>query len=362
MLLTCSSSLGLGSLFLPPDLAGAAARTQLARIGSILPVCISVGTFESRLDDSEQVDYQVCFTVKSGGRDKLAAWLADVDLANIEPSWQRSIEFLRYWSTPGSLLYKNSPAAWLEFDCKLDAPEPPLPFAFFSLHPPWEDIHIPRPEMLETIEEGFDQLAGGCLTRPLMKVIRGNLAKLPAGRLIHAALRPLGDSHVARLILRMPVASMASSLERLDWPFPTSGFAEVLARYCTAKQVQTIQLDLTCTGIGPRLGIEFFYESASLQDRRWQDLFDKLVADAVCTPGRRRQVEAWVGTPSRDKLEWLLRGLLVKLVYTPGKPLEAKAYLPFCVNPAFDEVRTAMRTVLESDGHAGSVSRNASKR
>lgn len=351
MLADLPGTLELAAGFLPTTLYGARARAQVGRIPAVLPACIAVGTFEARLDSSEQVDYQVCFTAKSGGRDALATWLVGVDDVDVEPSWRPSIEFLRYWSTPGSLLYKNSPAAWLEFDCPLDEPEPPVPFPFFSLHPPWEDIHIPFPEMLATVEEGFDKLSGGCCGAGLKERIRRTLCRIKRGRLIHTALRPVGDGHVARLIVKMPVTEMAPCLERLEWPFPTAGFADFIAHYCTSKLVQTIQLDVTPAGIGPRVGVEFFYDSAPRHDRRWQELLDKLIADGACTPERREQVEAWVGSPSDDKLELILRGLLIKVIYHPKAALEAKAYLPFCVNPLLDAVmeNSASREACVSD-------------
>lgn len=339
MLLTCSDSIRRGETCLPVGLATPKARGRFTQIASVLPACISVGTFEHRLDASDQIDYQVCFNAREGAREKLTQWFAGAgaEIEAIDPTWARALSFLRLWSRPGSMLHEHSPAAWLEFDCRLEDPQPPLPFAFFSLHPPWADISIPFPELLATVDEGFDQLAGGRLDAARREQIHHTLRN-SHGRLIHAALRPVGDTHVARLIIRMPVAETAASLERLGWGDTTRGFAAFVERYCTSKLAQTVQLDVTADGIGPRVGIEFFYESSPLQDRRWQELFDKLIADGACTTERRSQVEAWVGTPTPDKVELVLRSLLIKVVYVPDAPLEAKAYLPFCVNPLLDSL------------------------
>jgi hypothetical protein len=335
MLLDLSTSLRVGGKFLPERLVSAGALARLGRIAPILPDCIALGTFEVRLDGSEQVDYQVCFTVGSGVRKRLVELSLGPESERAGPGWRRSLEFLRHWSTPGSLIYVNSPAAWLEFDCRLEDPAPPAPFAFFSLRPPWEDVRIPPKEMAETIDEGFRHLAGGRLDPSLGDAIHRTLASVSAGRLIHAALRPVGDGQVARLIVRIPVAEMAASLKRRGWSHPVADIVDLVARYCTSKLVQTIQLDVSPSGLGARVGVEFFYESSPLQDRRWSVLFDKLVADGACTPERRSQMERWVGTRAPDDVSPVYRGLLIKVVCVPGAPLEAKAYLPFCVDPRF---------------------------
>ena len=295
MLFDVSSTLRLGAQFLPGDLCGRAAHARLSCIAEVLPPCIAIGTFEARLSADEQVDYQVCFTARSGGRERLKAWLAEIDVHSLDPGWHRSIEFLRAWSTEASLLFVNSPAAWLEFDCRLGEVTPPVPFPFFSLHPPWEDSRIPLPEVMATVDEGFDHLAGGNLDRALREQIHRVLRTMAAGRLIHAALRPVGEEQFARLIIRMPVTEIARELERLGWPDPGGGFADLVRRDCTSKLVHTIQIDVTPAGVGPRVGIEHYYDSSPLQDRRWQNLFDTLLAEGACSAERRRQMETWIG-------------------------------------------------------------------
>ncbi|MEO6027641.1 MAG: hypothetical protein ABIR79_12305 [Candidatus Binatia bacterium] len=339
MLLNVREGCRLGGLFASRKLMSDAARARLDRIAAILPRSYSSGTFEVRLDGAAQVDYQICFTARSGGRAALAQWLADLDLATVDPAWRRSLEFLRFWSTPGSRVHDHAPAAWLELDCRLDDPAPPVPFPFFSLPPPWEDVRLPRDEAWATLVEGWDRLAAAPASAAERRTLRRMLDALPpSGCVIHTALRPVGRSHVTRLILRMPVTEIASYLTRTGWPHPTTPFAAFVDRFCAAKIGHSVQLDVREDGIGPRIGLEFFYDAGPRDDPRWRALFDRLVAEGACTPERRAQVEAWVGVPRAERFELLLRGLLVKVVYRPGSTLEAKAYLPFCVNPLLDSL------------------------
>lgn len=236
-------------------------------------------------------------------------------------------------------MYDHAPAAWLELDCRLDDPTPPIPFPFFSLPPPWEEARLPRDETWATLVEGWDRLALGTPAVAERRRLRHVLDALPpSGCVIHTALRPIAHAHVTRLILRMPVTEIAPYLVRAGWAHPIAPFTAFLDRYCPARIAHSVQLDVAVDGIGPGIGLEFFYGAAPQDDQRWHGLFDRLIADGACSRERRAQVEAWVGVPSAERFEWVLRGLLVKVVYRPGAPLAAKAYLPFCVNPLLASV------------------------
>jgi hypothetical protein len=325
----------LGGLFASRELLSDAARARLDRIAPILPRSYSAGTFEVRLDGDEQVDYQLCFTTESGGRSALGRWLATVDDGAFDPAWRGALAFLRHWTTPGSRVHRHAQAAWLEFDCRLDDPAAPVPFPFFSLPPPWRGAHLERDETWATLVEGHDRLAGGPLAAEVRAAIRRAVDALPPnGCVLHTALRPVGAAHVTRLIGRMPVLAIAPYLARAGWPHPTAAFDAFVERHCPAKILHSVQLDVTADGVGPGIGLEFFWNAAPRTDGRWRRLFDLLVGAGACTPERRAQLEAWVGDPATDLLPWLLRGLLVKVVFRPDAPLAAKAYLPFCLNPS----------------------------
>jgi hypothetical protein len=340
MLLDINGSLRLAEPFVPSGLISSAAWERLRAIASILPASIVVGTFESRLDGSEQVDYQICFTAKSGGRDKLAASFSDLNPDGVDPFWRGPLLFLRYWSTAGSLLFENSPAAWLEFDADLADSRPPIPFPFFTLPLPWEDTAISAAQRSAAAEAGLDMLAGGSLDAATRSAVLSSLNALPPSAcLLHAALRPVGTGKVARLVIRIPVSHIPGYLERVGWKAEIAPFAETLKRLCTTTLVHSVQLDVTGCGIGPRIGIEFHYATSPRYDRRWQWLLDELMSVGVCTAERRAQVETWADGPAG--FDPVLRSLLVKVVYQPQKALAAKAYLPFMVNPLLDSVSDA---------------------
>ena len=62
-------------------------------------------------------------------------------------------------------------------------------------------------------------------------------------------------------------------------------------------------------------------------------LFDELEAAGACTGEMRQHLIAWMsGDPEVESEPGKIhvpRDLLVKVVYEPGAPLRAKAYLPF---------------------------------
>ena len=124
-------------------------------------------------------------------------------------------------------------------------------------------------------------------------------------------------------------------LAEQGWEGDPQALGRDLDRLCSGP-VQSINLDIG-TGLGPRIGIEFHRSTSPLRDPRWKKFFDALEADRACTPEKRALVCAWptsgdAGGRAGFRVE---RQLLVKAVHEPGRPLRAKAYLPFGARMAF---------------------------
>ncbi len=99
----------------------------------------------------------------------------------------------------------------------------------------------------------------------------------------------------------------------------------------TDQHAYSINLDIATT-LGPRVGIEFHRPTSPRSDPRWKGLFDELEDAGACTPEKRALVCDWPSPrngASRAAGFRVERDLLVKAVHEPGKPLRAKAYLPF---------------------------------
>ncbi|MBN1860783.1 MAG: hypothetical protein JW840_04895, partial [Candidatus Thermoplasmatota archaeon] len=109
-----------------------------------------------------------------------------------------------------------------------------------------------------------------------------------------------------------------------------------------------LSFDVTADGIGPRIGLECsFEENRYHEETRWEPLFDYLVEQGMCLPEKRDALLRYPGVEHPDDfsggvmkplvsvsqhLDDIFSGSLVryishvKVVYIPGRPIEAKAY------------------------------------
>ena len=305
----------------PLGLLSAATRVRLAAIPAVLPPVFAVGAFELHLAGPDRVDFEACVHAGVGGRAMLAAAFAD--------GWERTVAFLRAWADPESALYQGVDAAWLELD--LNGPGIPSPFIVFTLardtdeRGPYTSRHEPA------LRQGLRLLAGGVEERVMRAVERVIAGLAPTGMLVHAGIRPFPSGPVVRLVARLPRPLMPAYLEQIGWPGSGTEFAAVMQRLCPQTVVHALNLDVGAS-VGPRLGVEYHFRGSPVDDPRWRSLFDGLVAAGACTLARRDVLARWK-PPRAVRADAPLRELLVKVVYESGRPLTAKAYLPYAPGP-----------------------------
>lgn len=343
---------------LPAGLIDAAARGRFGKLPAALPSAAAAGAFECRLEaGARQVDFEVCIRAADGGRAALAAGLdALAGAVAGDAQWARTIEFLRAWCDPGSVLFDTVPVVWLEFDLDDAHDGAPAPFVVVTLDPAlaFAEGKAVGPTAARALAEAFARLAGGGLDAATEQAFARCIRALPTGgRLLHVAMRPGDGGEVLRGIVTVPWRTIPAYLGRLDWPGDGDELQQWLPATCTTTLMHSLNLDLVGGAVGPRVGVEYYFPTSPAADPRWATLFDALEAAGACTPERRAQLTAWPSYGEQPRgLVQVDRELLIKVVYERGRPLRAKAYLPFAarLNPA---VLAAARALDQPDQRPG---------
>jgi hypothetical protein len=259
---------------------------------------------------------------------KIGDWLSQRRGRPYSSSTHRATcDLLGEWINPKSSLGADIAAIWVEVDIGENI-KPSAPFPFLTLTPPWMRSG-PRPldRTAALVDEGLRVLTHGTLDPRVKDMVHTCLHAMPAqASLFHLAMRPMPEGDVVRLIAGTPWELVPEFLQRLDWPESIERVWNFLRRYCRDHLINSIQLDIG-PSLGPRFGIEFFWPT-SPRDAQWSRLFDTLVADDACSVERRELVSQWPGY-NRTATGEITRGLLIKVVYEVGRPLRAKAYLPY---------------------------------
>lgn len=300
---------------------------RLRQLPVELPPIFTQGTFECRLDDDDRIDFQACAPRNERAHAAIREWLLRRTHDDFPSRGHRATAaLLREWIEPQTPLGSDIAAIWVEIDIDNATP---WPFPFFTLTPPWmRDGPRPPQRTAALVDAGLRLLTGGDLDPRTHTMVHTTLQTLPPqASLFHVAMRPMPGGDVVRLIAGTPWTLVPQFFERMGWPEPVDRVRLFLDRYCVDTTINSIQLDVSAD-FAPRFGIEFYWPTAP-SDPRWHRLFDNLVADGACTAERRDLVCAWPGQTDIPGGGKLMRELLIKVVYEVGKPLRAKAYLPY---------------------------------
>ncbi len=330
MLFSCNDYLGVVAPYLPHTLVSSEVLLCISRIAHDLPPTSLIG-FESRLaSPAPTVDFAVGITAPFGSREMFAGSKTGVDLSaprSADPAWQHFHNFSTEWADPASRFHNEIGTVWLEWDLDAAAERAPVPNVLFG-------IKATEPQRLA-------EMVLHCLMgRPLLPPTRDKLAQC------FAALPP--QSHVFQVgvmlarhidgvrvcVYPVQVEQIGEYLAKIGWTGPADKVADVLAPFCAFATNIALDVDVG-ERVSPKIGIECY-----LDDRRrarvepgWTAFLDHLVAQGMCTAAKRDALLAWPGTQHTSQFIWpsvFIRGLNhIKLVYQPGRPLEAKAYWGF---------------------------------
>jgi hypothetical protein len=332
------------------------ALSNIRRIAAQLPGAITdFFGFECELGVSDPTaDFLVCCRASQGAPNLLSGQMPDRDLPALlvnHPVWQRIRSFSTEWSTPESAIADRIHNIWLEFDVNGVPDSIPVPSVFIG------------PENLQTANPAVDKsqmpdhcawltdsvlplLLGGELHPALKAQIARCLNLLPPGAcMFQVGLMLSRSSSITRLCVRgVSRKQILEYLRVLDYDTSNGQLHSLLE--LLSPMVERIDLDMDVGDrVLPKIGLECYLPADTSAIHQF---LNHLVSCGLSSPEKAEALESWRGvaherlTPEiwpRDLLA--LSGFLggrahstfarwlhhVKIVYQPGLPLQAKAYL-----------------------------------
>lgn len=341
---------------IPCDLISPHEVSNISRIASLLPGNLTnFFGFECPLGvDEPRADFLVCCRASHGAREVLCGLVGGREFPSVFQSssvWRQIYGFSSEWASPLSPLFDEVHNLWLEFDVDGMPRTAPIPSVFIGadhLHPLPEPVpsDIMPPHCAWLTDFALPKLLGAEIEATTRCQIARTLNLLPSGaRIFQVGLMLARDSRATRLCIRgMAAGQIGDYLHSLGW----DGSSQELQALLTLLEPLTERIDLdldVSDRVMPKIGLECYFGPDL---RIIQRFLNQIVSSGLSTSSKAKAIELWPGlaherlSPSiwpRELLETssLLGGRLhslfarwlhhVKIVYQPGVPLQAKAYL-----------------------------------
>jgi hypothetical protein len=294
------------------------------------------------------------FAISSVGKDRQVLFnlLNDGYLPNQflqQNAWRHLNDFANAWTDPNSVLRYNIKCFWLEFDMPESLPEIPIPSIFFG------------PERIPKGKKVNDFSNYEWLLTAALPILKGHRLKKTIERRIKKCIQDLPEDaslfQVGTLLSRstddirlyinhLNPKQIISYLNIIGWKDKDGEFTKLINELENKAERFVLSFDITDKGIGPRIGIELSFASNEFFDNKtqWSQLLDYLVEKGWCLPEKRdallnyQSAENFSGgimkplTSASQHLDDLIHSKIVryinhiKIVYQPGKDIEAKAY------------------------------------
>lgn len=318
------------------------------RLPGTLTHCVDL---ECRLGQAQaSTDLPFCITPDERSALARLSELSGFDKSILNsPAWQRLLAFSAEWADGTNKLHDRVENVWLEYDLDADDPSLEWPHLFVGS----KKIPAPGPRWTQPdrwlYQSALPALAGAEIPPKTVSTLRRVLDNLPPGAHLYQAglfaRRP--DPHIRVCLAGIAPSQTISYLQKIGYPHDLKDIARVLADY-TPLCIINLACDVT-TAIGPKLGLELTRDRKDFNalPRKDAGLLDFLVRQGLCSVEQQAALLAFPGfQDSRlSSLPWpempapgeraqpgaasVLRREFshVKLVYQPGLPPEAKAYL-----------------------------------
>lgn len=352
--------LGPVALGVAPGLISPSAFSDISSVARILPEALANNTFgfECRLgEDLPRADFLVLART-SCGRDSLAGLHPTSTLpAHLmtDTVWRRVQDFAVCWADPSSRLHDAVDNVWLEFDIDSPVTDVPVPSVFFG---PQTNSRVGAPGTThelngarETSLKAIRLLAGGEPSPQMVETLsRCFRALSPDEHVFQVGLMLSRGAEAVRLCIRLDsVERIVEYLEVVGWPGGEAGLRDVLTPIAGSVDRVLLDIDVGET-IHPKIGLECYFTNNRQPRRepRWGAFLNSLVQSGLCTADKREALLAYPGYIDEyahgvpwpaalrrasqllggRSLSTFVRSLHhIKIVYRPGDPLEAKAYL-----------------------------------
>jgi hypothetical protein len=336
--------------YLPAALVSASALAHILDIARDLPPATNQ-ILECRLAPTAAgVDFVPRFAPFHGGAEFLAGSHAVIGFPNrflTNHVWRRTRDFCRDWREPDSVFNGPVEDIWLEFDINGPAPAVPNPCIFVLLRTedhPGRLSHAKLATVVQKQHRLIQAIIDFYLADTFTARRRQNLTRC------FAAIPPLGGQApgiglmfsrtveaVRFSVADMPMSRIVDYLTGVGWDGPSDVLRNVVADVSRFVDKIMVAFDVGDT-IFPRIGLEcYLLERNPRKESRWNLLLGHLVELGLCAPAKRDALLAWYGGHFHGPVQpaagprcqsVLVRHVShVKLLFQPGQPLEAKAYL-----------------------------------
>ena len=289
--------------------------------------------FEVRLNgDKSRADWALAISGKGKARHRLADFMNNGHLPKSfwqTSEWNQIRNFTKKWSDSKTILHDKILGAWLEFDMPDSPPEVAVPSVFFN------------PAQIKGSNAG-DPLQYEWFTKMAIPVLTGHRLPKAAERNLYNSIQKMPSKASLFIVgimlsratsdVRMSVQFRDSNqimpyLNELGWSDDTGTFASLIEEL-DAINVNRMVLDFDVgKRIGQKIAVECsFFPNNYHQEKHWRDLLDFLVEKGIVLPEKRDELLRFPGADQgySNIVRYITH---VKIVYEPGKPIKAKAYL-----------------------------------
>ena len=323
---------------LPTELVSAETFFEIETLAQMFPPCYLVA-FECRLGaDESRVDFQV----------QLPSHLLNLPESLLQSAiWQKLQGFYREWAEPTDsfFIHHTVTALSLEFDLVGQPLLELVPCILLTLN-------------RETVTDAQTLIDIILKLRnfPVSSKLESNVGLCydslpPEGRIASVGAMLSRENQALKLGLKgISTQQLLDYLAQIGWQDPTNQLPPLLLKL--SEFVDEIGLDVEIGDtVYPRIGLECYFEKQPFSEpQRWEVFLDRLVTRGLCTVAKKDGLLAWPGfTQKADRMELWPSNLIwgdifmgskgfsifsrtiyeIKIVYHPGEPLSAKAYLVF---------------------------------
>jgi hypothetical protein len=325
---------------IPSELVPLEALSKIQTLAQCLPPC-SVGLFECHLDKNQfRVDFQVrssCISFKMP------------ESLTINPLWSTGISFGHDWSELKTHLCQMIDYIWLEFDLMGSSSLLPIPCIFFTLNQGCIDYSKLQEIAIKFLIKLLN-LSFPLRIEPNLKTCIESLPK--EAQIAHVGAMLSRPTKAVRLVIKkIPPQRLSDYLEQIGWQDPTNMLPQLVSNLSNWVNSVALAFDVS-EKIYPRIGLEcFLNQQPFIDEASWQSFLDNyLMKEGLCTSTQANALLAWPGFSQKldqpelwpshlKRLDHLLSPNAIslfyrtinhlKIVYQPGSPLVAKAYLAF---------------------------------